>query len=235
MMQDNKVLRLLFEFQTEYLGEPSYITGNAFRHCISNQINVSFGMFTDEKSLKSPKTYNEFFYIRTKKCPIFRHVHKWYSKIEKKAKTREFFTVPGITFDIINPPNDFLKFVRERDIVQVGGGRNNGYGLMRLVDYIEISISDLELPDIASHVTLISPMLEIPNYLEPYKCRWDTLKIWNHGKSNLMKIVPPRQFFRIKKEQNVERIALKGILRAGALSQFGLNEFKVHDWTNGGN
>ncbi|MFX0133509.1 MAG: hypothetical protein ACFFDN_07695, partial [Candidatus Hodarchaeota archaeon] len=68
----NKILRLLFQFLSEYKGSPLYITGNALRHALSRQINTSFGFFTDQKRLHSldNSSYNSlmnFFKLKIKK------------------------------------------------------------------------------------------------------------------------------------------------------------------------
>lgn len=232
---ENKILRLLFKFETEYRGNPLYITGNAFRHAFSLQINTSIGIFTDIKQLYCPKTYEDFFGPRIKRIFLLPYIHTFFCKYTKKKKNVFFFRPKGVIFDIINAPESLLDYITKREIIQLGGGRNKTYGVVSLIDNILIELSDFNLPDKASHLTLISPLLEIPKFAVSYNCRQTFEVFWNNGMQNKLKIIPPGQFFRIKEGKNIRKTALNGILRKNLFGKFGYGEFIVHDWKNGGN
>jgi len=226
----SKIVRLLFRFETEYGGDPRFISGNAFRHAISMQVNTSFGIFTNKLLLNPPKTYQEFFSFRTPKYFLHPYFELWYDKRLQKRAYRYFFLPEAVTFDILNPPENFIEYIKEKELIQLGRNRNCGFGIIDLQDYIEIAIDQLELPDQASHLTLISPALIFPSYVYHYNCRYIGLEIWNHNKRNIIQAIAPGQFFRIKGEKSIPNIAQRGILRKGLLGQFGLGEFVVHNW-----
>jgi hypothetical protein len=71
MKPEGRIIRVLFDFQTEYMGNSKYITCNAFRHALSMPIDVSIGIFTDKSRVFLPNSYEEFFEIRTKN-PLLR-------------------------------------------------------------------------------------------------------------------------------------------------------------------
>jgi hypothetical protein len=235
MASKNKILRLLFEFHTEYLGKIDHLSGNALRHGLSAQVNTSIGIFTELKRLFIPNSYEEFFKIRTTKIEPFQYIHSFFDYDENQRKKIYFYRVPGVTFDILNPPDDFLDYIKDRDPIQFGGGRNRGYGYVTLYDYVWIELDGIELPSKASHITLISPLLHVPHFVHKYKCRKDRVTLFNDGKAYKYEMIPPGQFFRLKEGKDVKKIALKGIMRNGVLGKFGFHEFMVHDWQDGGN
>jgi len=223
----------LFEFETESLGIPSHVSGNAFRHATSSQVNVSVGIFSSLKPLTQPTSYQDFFTCRLQKISPITHEHSYFDKYERVSKINYFSRFPGITFDIISPPKDYVKYLQNLELIQFGKGRNRGYGLVRLVDALEINIDDIKLPNTATHATLLSPLFYIPKYFEKYNCRKKYQVIWNHGKKKRIQTIPTGQFFRLQKERNVKAIARAGILRKNLFGQFGLGEFLLHNWTGG--
>jgi hypothetical protein len=137
-----------------------------------------------------------------------------------------------VTFDILNPPENLIEFIQNKELIQLGGNRNCGFGIVNLRDYIEIDIDQLQFPDHGSHLTLISPSLVIPPFVERYKCRYMLMTIWNHNKANVVNVIAPGQFFRIKAGKSIQSIAKKGLIRKGLFGQFGFGEFIVQDWKN---
>ncbi|MHA1651754.1 MAG: hypothetical protein ACTSYB_16295 [Candidatus Helarchaeota archaeon] len=174
-MKTPKILRVLFKFETEYTGSPLYISGNALRHALSLQVNTSFGIFTKESTLQMPRSYSDFFSIRTKKCFLHPSYEKWWDKVAHQSVTRWFFTPRFVTFDLIDSPEKIIEHIQNLELIQLGGKRNCGYGIATIQDYIEIDLQELPLPDHASHLTLISPMLFFPSFIEPYNCRFKTV------------------------------------------------------------
>jgi len=229
------ILRILLKFETEYAGSPLFISGNALRHAISRQVNTSVGIFTNTSSLQSPSSYEAFFSIRTTKCFLPPHYEKWWDKRTHQTAIRCFFTPAYVTFDLIAPPEDIIEYLQNYELIQLGGLRNYGFGIVTLQDYIEIDLHSLHLPDHASHLTLISPTLFFPSFIESYNCRFKTVTLWNHARANHVKVIAPGQFFRIKPGKDIQKIALRGILRKNLFGQFGFGEYIVHDWTSNKN
>ncbi len=237
-MKMPSILRVLFKFETEYAGSPLFVSGNALRHALSRQVNTSVGIFTNTSSLQFPSSYEEFFLPRKTKCFLYPFYEKWWNKITHHAAVRCFFTPRFVTFDLITPPQDLsniIEHIQHCELIQLGGRRNCGFGRVTLQDYIEIELHSLPLPDHASHLTLISPMIYLPSFLERYNCRHKLVKIWNHNRVNPVNAIAPGQFFRIKSNKNIRKIALRGILRKCLFGQFGFGEYVVHDWTSNKN
>ncbi|NVM29078.1 MAG: hypothetical protein HWN65_09550 [Candidatus Helarchaeota archaeon] len=234
----NQILRLLFQFQSEYSGDPRFISGNAFRHALSQQVNASIGIFTDLYQLRPPKTYYEFFLIRTKKCFAYPHFEKFFDKNSNSTSFRFFCTPRFVTFDILAPPSDLLDTIRGLEPLQFGGCRHSGYGAVTLHDSLYIDLDKLPMPDQASHLTLISPMIHLPPFVERYNCRREQMNIWNNGHKNQVEVIAPGQFFRVKRGKDIPKLAKKGILRKikankALFSQFGFGEFMLNDWKPG--
>jgi len=233
------ILRLLFRFQTEYSGDPRFVSGNAFRHALSRQVHTSIGIFTDIDRLNPPRTYYEFFLIRTKKCFAFPHFEKFFDYNTNTRKYRFFFTPRFVTFDILDPPPDLIDLISSIEPIQFGGGRHCGCGAVVLHDTLYIDIDAIPMPERATHLVLISPLLHFPPCVEKYRCRRERLNLWNHGRVNHLNVIAPGQFFRIKPGQNIPKIARNGILRRvkankALFSQFGFGEFILYDWKSGG-
>ena len=227
-----KILRVLFKFESEYAGPPLYIPGNSLRHALSLQINTSVGIFTTFSRLISPSTYSDFFYIRQKRCFLLPFFELWWDKIQQKRSYRCFFLPEFVTFDILDPPENLLELIKAKDLIQFGRNRNAGFGIVTLQDYLEIDLDALEFPTKASHLTLLSPALHLPPFVELYVCRHKQVQLRNHNKVNFVDAIAPGQFFRIKPGKDVPTIAKRGILRKGPLGHFGFGEFIVHDWKN---
>ena len=149
---------------------------------------------------------------------------------QQKRAYRYFFLPEAVSFDILNPPENFIEDIKETELIQLGRSRNSGFGIVALQDYIEIDVDQLEWPDQASHLTLISPTVTIPSFVARYDCRYTEMQIWNYNKLNAVKVIAPGQFFRIKAGKSIPSIARRGMMRKGLLGQFGLGEFVVHDW-----
>ena len=227
-----KLLRVLFKFESEYVGSPQYIPGNSVRHALSLQLNTSLGIFTNSSTLVQPQTYYEFFILRTKKCFLRPYFELWWDKVHYRRSYRCFFLPQFVTFDVITPPENLIDHIRNLELIQFGGHRNTGCGIVTLQDYLEIDLDTLVLPDKASHLILLSPSLYLPPFVETYHCRHKQVKLWNHNKVNVVNAIAPGQFFRIKPEKQISKIAKKGILRKLALGQFGFGEFILHNWRN---
>ena len=166
-----KILRLLFTFDGEYMGSPQYISGNAFRHALSLQVNTSIGIFTANSKLPPPKSYSDFFLVRTKKYFLRPYFEIWWDKVHHKQAYRCFFLPQFVTFDVINPPSNLIELIKDKELLQFGGMRNAGFGIVALQDYIEIDLEHLEYPKQASHLTLISPTVFLPSFVNLYDCR----------------------------------------------------------------
>jgi len=231
--QDVLILRLYFKFETEFIGS-FYVTGNAFRHAIGRKVNTSIGIFSFQKKLSTPETYDDFFQPRI--FQVFNEInyHTFFCKRKKRQK-QIFYSRPyGVIFDIINPDKDLLEYIKNKNLLQFGGGRNRGYGYVTLKDYIFIDLNTIEMPKEGTHISLLSPMIYIPKFVEPYNCRKDVEIFWNNSRKNAIRIIPKGQFFRIKKGKNIKKIALKGILRKCLFGAFGYGEYMVKNWKNGG-
>lgn len=234
-----ELLRLLFKFHSEYSGDTRFVSGNAFRHALSAQVNTSIGIFTDIDRLNPPQTYNEFFIIRTKKCFSFPHFEKFYDWSNQSSSYRYFFTPQYVTFDILEPPPNLLEIIGSLEPFQFGGQRHSGYGAVTLHDSVYIDVDKIPMLINASHLTLISPVVYLPPYVENFDCRREQYNIWNHGRKNQVEIIAPGQFFRIKPGTDLPLIAKRGILRKlksnkALFSQFGFGEFMLNNWTKGG-
>ncbi|MBD3228818.1 MAG: hypothetical protein GF329_11585 [Candidatus Lokiarchaeota archaeon] len=177
-----QILRLLFKFHTEYIGIPDYISGNALRHAISQQINTSIGIFTNQSHLFKPIDFDYYFKIWQEKAFLKPYYNTDWDKYSNSKTIRCFFRPSYATFDVINPPENILNIIREREIIQLGGGRNRGYGLVSLKDWLWINPNNFEYPEDATHITLISPMKKIPKFVHEYDYRWNYEIFWNHGK-----------------------------------------------------
>jgi hypothetical protein len=141
-----------------------------------------------------------------------------------------------VTFDLINPPDKIIEYIKDMEVIQFGGGRNKGYGLVELTDWIWIDYNELKFPSEGSHITLISPILYIPHFVQKYNCRKVYEIFWNHGRKNKLEIIPPGQFFRISKNKNIQKIARKGVLKKFLFGKFGYGEYIIHNWNkDGGN
>ncbi len=227
-----KILRLLFKFESEYVGSPQYIPGNSLRHALSIQLNTSIGIFTSDAFLSQPRTYYEFFLLRTKKCFLRPNFEVWWDKIHFRRAIRCFFLPLFVSFDLIQPPPNVIDCIQSKELIQFGGKRNTGCGIVTLQDHLEIDLNDFLLPEKASHLILISPSLYLPPFVEGYHCRHKEVQLWNHNQANTVNTVSPGQFFRIKPEKAIPKIARRGILRKMPLGQFGFGEFIVHNWRN---
>ena len=225
-------MRLLFKFETEYSGSALHIPGNALRHALSLQVNTSVGIFTNTPHLNLPKTYQDFFLFRTKKCFLHPYFELWYDKRHSKRAYRYFFLPEFVSFDLLDPPENLIEIIEKREVIQLGGNRNCGFGVVTLQNYLEIEVEQLQFPEQASHLTLLSPSLVIPPFVERYFCRHMEIEMWNHNKNNLLKVIAPGQFFRIKPGRSIPAIARKGLLRKTLFGQFGFGEFTVHNWKN---
>jgi len=227
-----KILRLLFGFESEYIGSPQYIPGNSLRHALSLQLNTSVGIFTSDASLSLPRTYYEFFLLRTKKCFLRPNFEVWWDKIHFRRAVRCFFLPPFVSFDVIQPPPNVIDCIQSKELIQLGGNRNTGCGIVTLQDYLEIDLDAFTLPEKASHIILISSTLYLPPFVEGYHCRHKPVQLWNHNQVNMVNTIAPGQFFRIKPAKVIPKIAKQGIVRKTPLGQFGFGEFIVQDWRN---
>lgn len=227
-----KILRILFRFESEYAGPPLYIPGNSLRHALSFQLNTSVGIFTSFQRLFIPSSYSDFFYFRQKRCFLLPYFEFWWDKIQSRRSYRCFFLPDFVTFDILDPPADLVELINAKELIQFGGHRNAGFGIVTLQDYIEIDVDALKFPVRASHLTLLSPALHLPPFVEWYGCRHTQVQLRNHNQVNVVDVIAPGQFFRIKPGKNIPVIAKKGLLRKGPLGHFGFGEFIVHDWKN---
>ena len=233
-----EILRLLFQFHTEYKGDPRFIMGNALRHALSLQLDASIGIFTDVRQLVQPRTYREFFLIRIKNCFLYPHFELFFDRVQGQRKFRCFFTPGFVTFDILNPPTNLIETIKVVEPFQFGGARNCGFGAVTLHDSLFIDVDELELVETASHLTLIAPMVHMPSIVEKYEWRYEDILLWNNGRSNPVRAVAPGQFFRLKPGLNVQKIAREGILRTEKahkrlLGQFGFGEFILNEWKRG--
>ncbi len=227
-----KLLRLLFGFESEYVGSPQYIPGNSLRHALSVQLNTSVGIFTSDASLSLPRTYYEFFLQRTKKCFLRPNFEVWWDKIHFQRAVRCFFLPSFVSFDVIQPPPNVVDCIQSKEIIQLGGNRNTGCGIVTLQDHLEIDLDTFVFPEKASHLVLISPTIYLPPFVEIYYCRHKQVQLWNHNKANMVNTIAPGQFFRIKPAKVISKIAKQGIVRKTPLGQFGFGEFIVQDWRN---
>jgi hypothetical protein len=57
---------------------------------------------------------------------------------------------------------------------------------------------------------------------------WNVFGMCN--KPNVLQVIAPGQFFRIKAGKSIPTIAKKGLLKKGLFGQFGFGEFMVHNW-----
>jgi len=234
-----EILRLLFQFQTEYKGSPKFISGNILRHAVSLPLNTSIGIFTDSPKLSQPRTYEDFFLIRTKPCFLQPYFELFFDKIHNRRAFRCFFTPQFVTFDVVRPPTNLLELLKSKELIQFGGSRNCGFGEVLLQDYLLIDLDQLEFPSKASHLTLVSPIIYFFPFIERYDCRFEEIPFWNHGSVNRIKIIAPGQFFRLSPGKDPAKLARWGILRkirasATLFSQFGFGEFVLHNWKGGG-
>ncbi len=237
-----RILRLLFKFQTPYKGDIRFITGNAIRHALSpwdGKLDCSIGKFTDTRRLIMPKTYEPFFQRRTEVYLPPHNFETFYNKMKGKDDYRYFSTPECVTFDLIDPPNDLLESLEVREFLQFGGGRNAGFGAAVLHDSLWIDVDQLNLPMNATHLTLIAPILYLPGIIKKYSCRREWLVVWNHGKSNHLRVFGAGQFFRLKEGLDIPRLAREGILRRERrnhkriLSHFGFGEFVLNNFGKG--
>ncbi|NVM29708.1 MAG: hypothetical protein HWN65_12770 [Candidatus Helarchaeota archaeon] len=234
-----EILRLLFKFESEYKGDPRFIMGNALRHALSLQLDASIGIFTDVYRLSLPRTYQDYFAIRTKKCLLHPHFEFFLDQVRDQRKFRCFFTPQCVTFDVLEPPENLIELIKSVQPFQLGGARNYGFGAVKLRDSLSIDVDELELIEKASHLTLIAPIVHVPSIVEKYHWRHENILLWNNGKSNSVHAVAPGQFFRLKQGVDVQKIAREGILRREKahkrlLGQFGFGEFMLHDWKKQG-
>jgi len=236
----DEVLRLLFRFHMEYKGDPRFIMGNALRHALSLQLDTSIGIFTDQKRLNAPQSYQDFFLIRTEQRFLHPHFEFFFEKSQGRRKFRCFFTPEFVTFDILNPPENLIETIHLMEPIQLGGARNCGFGAATLHDSLIIDVNKLKLVEEASHLTLLAPMVHMPTMVAKYKWRHENISLWNNGRSNSVRAVAPGQFFRLKPGLNIQKIAREGILRREKahrrlLGQFGFGEFILNNWQKRGN
>ncbi|MFX1293337.1 MAG: hypothetical protein ACFFD2_00565 [Promethearchaeota archaeon] len=236
----NQILRLLFKFNSEYSGDPRFISGNAFRHALSKHVNTSIGIFTDIDCLTIPQTYREFFFIRTKKCFVFPHFERFFDLNYNEERFRYFFTPHFVTFDILDPSSDLINTIRALEPLQLGGQRHSGYGVVTLHDFLYIDVNQIIMPEQATHLILVSPIIYRFPFIEKFDYRREKIQIWNHGKLNLVEVISHGQFFRLKPTQNIPKIAKNGIVRKikankTLFSQFGFGEFVLNNWKSGRN
>ncbi|MBD3227996.1 MAG: hypothetical protein GF329_07385 [Candidatus Lokiarchaeota archaeon] len=230
----NKILRILFEFRSEYIGCSKYITGNALRYALSMPISTSIGIFTDYHQVWVPDSYQNFFKIRKKKSFLKPYFYFIWDKYTQKRVRKCFYTPNSVTFDLTNPPEDIIDQIQNLSLIQFGGGRNLGYGTTELIHWVWIDPNFFEYPEDATHITLLSPILYIPSFVHKYACRKEYEIFWNHGKKNKLHIIPPGQFFRIKSGKDIKKISQKGLLKKALLGQFGYGEFFLANWPKGG-
>ena len=225
-----KIIRLLFCFESEFAGDSRYISGNALRHALSMQINTSNGSFTTISKLNVPTTHHEFFLPRMQKCFLYPHIEFFWDMRSRQRKYRCFFFPAYVTFDVIDPPDNLIEDIESRDLIQLGGQRNCGFGIISLKCHIEIDLDKLRLPRDGTHLVLLSPLVYFPRFVEKYNCRHEFIQLWNHNRLNNVRVISEGQFFRIKKGCNSETIARRGILRRSLFGKFGFGEFIVHNW-----
>jgi len=232
-LRKNKILRLLFQFHSEYSGN-SYVSGNAVRHALKIHEKVKFGIFTNKRKLTIPETYNEFFDIRRTIPFLFPYITKIRPRGMTQTSIRHIIYFPNyLTVDIITSSSTLLKKIRDKETYQFGGQRRLGYGLSSLIDYVWINVQELEIPSTASHAVLLSPMLSIPSFFYAYPCRWDREILWNNNIKKIIKLIPSGQFFRLKSNK-IESIALKGMTCNMPFGHIGFGEFVLCDWNTGG-
>ncbi|MHA1271769.1 MAG: hypothetical protein ACTSPY_18425 [Candidatus Helarchaeota archaeon] len=232
-----KIMRIFFEFNAPYSGYPLYISGNALRHALSSPFSVSFGKFIDKiPEIPSNLTYKNFFASRINNqflfpCKIVRR-----SRFGK-TETFMYYLPRFVTFDIIDEnENDFkkiLKKIKNKNLLQLGGHRNLGFGFVSFMKSYIFNLDDI-LDDIkelkATHAILLSPLVGIPNFFEEYKCRMDKEIFWNNGRKRTVNTIPPGQFFRLKSSVDIKSVAKSGILRDSPMGKFGFGEFYLVDW-----
>ena len=229
---NDKILRLLFKFESEYSGDSSCVSGNSLRHGLHQQVDTSMGIFTDIPELVYPSNYHHFFLIRTRKCFLKPYFDIAYNNRKRKRYLRCFFLPEYVTFDIkTNDPENIIEKIEQQELIQLGGHKNLGFGVVKLMDHLVIDVKDIELPERASHLTLISPWMYVEKFVHRYECRKETQVIWNNRKQNVLHVISKGQFFRIKRK-NIQSIARKGLFRRHLLHQFGYGEFILNDWTN---
>jgi len=233
-----EILRLLFQFHSEYSGDPRYISGNAFRHALSLQVNTSVGIFTKVSKLNPPRLYYEFFLIRTKKCFMFPHFEKFFNWNTHSEEHRFFFLPQFVTFDVMDPPEDLIDTIHTLEPIQLGGQRHCGFGAVTLSDSLLIDLEEIPMPYKASHLVLIAPTVYPPPYVVPFAFRREYINLWNHGKKNSIEVVAPGQFFRLKPGKDIQKLAMRGIARKvkanhALFSQFGFGEFILYNWKEG--
>jgi hypothetical protein len=110
MLKNNKnlILRILFKFKSEYIGNPNYLTGNALRHALGIKQNTSIGIFTDYPKVWQPQSYEEFFKIRTTKSFLRPYFHFFWDKINQKRARKVFYIPNFVTFDLLNPSKNII-------------------------------------------------------------------------------------------------------------------------------
>ena len=227
-----KVLRLLFKFLSPYKGNPKYVSGNALRHALSMNVYTSIGIFTNQSKLIRPDNYNQFFQIRTNSSFLDFIIAKKINRYTLKPYLDLIFFPKYIVFDLMRFQDDIIDRIKEKELIQFGGRRNFGYGVVELVDYLYIDLNDIKMPENATHAILISPMLYIPWFFEKYNCRREVEALWNNGIKKNFNIIPKGQFFRLKNSIDIKRIALKGILRKCFGGNVGYGEYYLVNWDN---
>ncbi|MHA1269821.1 MAG: hypothetical protein ACTSPY_08565 [Candidatus Helarchaeota archaeon] len=237
-----EILRLLFRFKSEYSGYPLYVSGNALRHALSAPISTSIGIFTNKSDLKMISyTYNDFFKIRSKRAflqPIISARYPDRDAVHNKKFKHIFYYPKFVSFDVIGGFDvnskglELVDLIQKKELIQLGGNRNLGYGIVELQDYFIISLEDIIMPEMATHAVLISPLINIPECFEPYACRMDSEVLWNNGKKRKITIIPPGQFFRLKKGIDIKKVAISGILRSTPKGVFGYGEFYLNNWSS---
>ncbi len=232
VMRMVSIMRLLFHFEREFTGDTRFITGNALRHALGLQLHASTGIFTTKARLERPETYEDFFSIRTEHIILEPHFEFFWDHISQSRNYRCFYFPNCVSFDVIDPPPTLIDYIESRELIQLGGKRNCGFGIVTLQDHVEIDSGVLKLPATGSHITLLSPMVYLPRFVDRYDCRHETLQFWNRSKVNHIRAVSPGQFFRIKKGRDITAIARRGLVRHALLGQFGFGEYIVMDWKN---
>lgn len=234
IVDEQKILRTIFKFSSPYKGFPNFIQGNMIRHALSLQLKTSIGVFSNLHPLNSPNNYEDLFLIRKQKVPL--KPDRWVRSPRHGEHQDNYYTYwpPAVTFDFIDPPEDILDIIKEKQdqVLQLGGLRNCGLGIISLYDYQWIDLGEISsfLPNEATHITLISSIWAIPRFCHSYRCRYAEIPFWNNGNVSVKRVVAHGQFFRLKEGVNVRKVALKGLLKKTPLGDFGLGEFQIVNW-----
>ncbi|MFX1294539.1 MAG: hypothetical protein ACFFD2_06775 [Promethearchaeota archaeon] len=166
---------------------------------------------------------------------LFSYFERFFDLNKNKERFHYFFTPHFATFDILNLASDLLDTIRSLEPLQLEGQRHSGYGAIILHDFLYIDVNQITMLEQATHLTLIAPIIYLLPFMEKFDYRHEKIKIWNHGKLNLVEVISHGQFFRLKPAQNILKIAKNGIVRkikANKIlfNQFGFGEIIVNNW-----